>query len=246
MTIECDLEHYKPEYLSELYKRATDLAKAVANMAAFATGYGIVVMIKVMVGPNGAQTALHRQEQIPPESRTAISLNPTRQQEFPRSLSVIVTEPSIFIALDDMIRAVTSYHTCAADCRRVVDRIRRIIAPTLDGSAAWQAVTGVIPDRVTTDGHDAYPQAIRMELGSRVRHRTNCFASSRIIVASRADVDRCSASRASHQQDDTAAVTTNSGTSSALDLACANTFPPARRFHYMRRTAIALGILEAA
>jgi hypothetical protein len=45
-------------------------------------------------------------------------------------------------------------------------------------------------------------------------------------VALRADVDRCSASRASHQQDDIAAVMTNSGTSSALGLACANRFPP--------------------
>src|SRR3954452_5995923 len=27
-------------------------------------------------------------------------------------------------------------------------------------------VTGVIPDRVTTDGHDVYPRAIRLELGS--------------------------------------------------------------------------------
>jgi hypothetical protein len=45
-------------------------------------------------------------------------------------------------------------------------------------------------------------------------------------VASRVDVDRCSASKVSHQQDDIAAVMTNSGTSSALDLACANTFPP--------------------
>ena len=35
-------------------------------------------------------------------------------------------------------------------------------------------------------------------------------------------------------------VTTNSGTSSALDLACANTFPPL----LMRRTAIALGMSQ--
>src|SRR5690348_16118759 len=28
-----------------------------------------------------------------------------------------------------------------------------------------KAVTGVTPDRVTTDGHDAYPRAIRTELG---------------------------------------------------------------------------------
>jgi hypothetical protein len=36
----------------------------------------------------------------------------------------------------------------------------------------------------------------------------------------------CSASRASHQPDDIAAVTTNSGTSCALVLACASTFLP--------------------
>jgi len=35
-----------------------------------------------------------------------------------------------------------------------------------------KVVTGVIPDRATTDGHEAYPRVIRMELGGRVRHRT--------------------------------------------------------------------------
>jgi hypothetical protein len=38
-----------------------------------------------------------------------------------------------------------------------------------------KTVTGVTPDRVTTDGHDAYPRAIRTELGKRVRHRTNRY-----------------------------------------------------------------------
>jgi putative transposase len=32
-------------------------------------------------------------------------------------------------------------------------------------------VTGVTPDRVTTDGHDSYPRAIRTTLGAGVRHR---------------------------------------------------------------------------
>src|SRR5271167_3595949 len=36
-------------------------------------------------------------------------------------------------------------------------------------------VTGVVPDRVTTDGHNAYPAAIRSELGEAVRHRTNVY-----------------------------------------------------------------------
>jgi transposase-like protein len=38
-----------------------------------------------------------------------------------------------------------------------------------------QAVTGITPDRVTTDGHDSYPRAIRSELGQDVRHRTRAY-----------------------------------------------------------------------
>ena len=38
-----------------------------------------------------------------------------------------------------------------------------------------KAVTGMVPDRVTTDGHDSYPRAIRTELGKGVRHRTSRY-----------------------------------------------------------------------
>src|SRR5438270_1361485 len=39
-----------------------------------------------------------------------------------------------------------------------------------------RAVTGVTPDRVTTDGHDSYPRAIRSELGKGVRHRSSRYS----------------------------------------------------------------------
>jgi putative transposase len=40
--------------------------------------------------------------------------------------------------------------------------------------SAW-TVTGVTPDRITTDGHDAYPRAIRDIFGDRVMHRMNRY-----------------------------------------------------------------------
>jgi putative transposase len=40
--------------------------------------------------------------------------------------------------------------------------------------SAWM-VTGVVPDRITTDGHDAYPGAVRNVFGDRVLHRTNRY-----------------------------------------------------------------------
>jgi putative transposase len=38
----------------------------------------------------------------------------------------------------------------------------------------------MMPDRITTDGHDSYPRAIRTELGRAVRHRTSCYLNNRL------------------------------------------------------------------
>jgi putative transposase len=41
-------------------------------------------------------------------------------------------------------------------------------------------VTGLTPARVTTDGHDSYPRAIRTTLGRHVRHRTSRYLTNRL------------------------------------------------------------------
>jgi transposase-like protein len=43
-----------------------------------------------------------------------------------------------------------------------------------------KTVTGITPDRVTTDGHDSYPRAIRTVLGTRVRHRDSQYLNNRL------------------------------------------------------------------
>ena len=43
-----------------------------------------------------------------------------------------------------------------------------------------KAVTGAVPDRVTSDGHGSYPQAIRTALGKTVAHRTNAYLNNRL------------------------------------------------------------------
>src|ERR1700745_2343791 len=92
-----------------------------------------------------------------------------------------------------------------------------------------KAVTGVIPDRVTTDGHDAYPRAIRSELSNCVWHRTNCYLNNRLEQDHRGIKGRCrpmlgfksvpSATRYCRGYDELRNFL-------LLVLACANTFPP--------------------
>jgi putative transposase len=113
-----------------------------------------------------------------------------------------------------------------------------------------KAVTGVIPDRVTTDGHDAYPQAIRLELGSCVWHRTNCYLNNRLEQDHRGIKGRCrpmlgfksvpSARRYCRGYDELRNFLRS------RSRMCQHVPAATRRFHYMRRTAIALGMLEAA
>jgi putative transposase len=46
--------------------------------------------------------------------------------------------------------------------------------------ASAKMVTGVTPDRVTTDGHDSYPRAIRTVLGKGVSHRNSQYLNNRL------------------------------------------------------------------
>jgi transposase-like protein len=43
-----------------------------------------------------------------------------------------------------------------------------------------RSVTGIVPDKVTTDGHGSYPRAIRSTLAKRVTHRTSAYLNNRL------------------------------------------------------------------
>src|SRR5262249_3073775 len=90
-------------------------------------------------------------------------------------------------------------------------------------------VTGVMPDWVTTDGHDAYTRAIQIKLGKHVQRRTNSYlntASNRIAVVMKADVDQAPASKARYPQCDSVNGTTNYAITSAVG--CVSTLRPPR------------------
>ena len=113
-----------------------------------------------------------------------------------------------------------------------------------------KAVTGITQDRVTTDGHDSYPRAIRTELGKGVRHRTNRYLNNRL------EQDHCglkgrywpmlgfkcsrSAARFCRAYDELR--------NSLRPRTRRNQHVPAfrRRLLFLQRTAMVLGFLEAA
>jgi hypothetical protein len=73
---------------------------------------------------------------------------------------------------------------------RAIDRdgklIDTMLRATRDMRAAQRffrsarSIAGFVPDRVTTDGHNSYPRAIRSTLGRNVRHRTPVYLNNRL------------------------------------------------------------------
>ncbi len=61
---------------------------------------------------------------------------------------------------------------CGAE-KRDMEAAKRFFKQAVD-------VVGHSPERVTTDGHDSYPRAIRETVGSQVMHRTNAYLNNRL------------------------------------------------------------------
>ena len=111
-------------------------------------------------------------------------------------------------------------------------------------------VTGVTPDRVTTDGHDSYPRAIRTILGVAVRHRDNQYLNNRLEQDHRGVKGRygpmrgfkCprSAGRFCRGYDELRNFLRSSSQTNQQVSA------DHRRFHFLRRTATVLSVLQAA
>jgi putative transposase len=111
-------------------------------------------------------------------------------------------------------------------------------------------VTGITPDRVTTDGHDSYPRAIRTVLGTRVRHRDSQYLNNRLEQDHRGFKGRhgpmrgfkCprSAGKFCRAHDELRSfLRSRSRTNQQVSV-------DYRRFHFLRRTATILRVLEAA
>jgi putative transposase len=131
-----------------------------------------------------------------------------------------------------------------------------MLSPTRDMRAAQRffrsarSVAGFVPDRVTTDGHNSYPRAIRSTLGRNVRHRTNVYLNNRLEQDHRGIKGRIRCMRGFKEHD-------------AADRFCReydelrnflrsrsrhNQYVPAtrRRRHFLQHARIAIGIMQIA
>ena len=134
--------------------------------------------------------------------------------------------------------------------------IDTMLSPTRDMKAARRffrsarSVAGFVPDRVTTDGHNSYPRAIRSTLGRNVRHRTSVYLNNRLEQDHRGIKGRirCMRGFKEHEAADRFCREYDELRNFLRSRSRHNQYVPAtrRRRHFLQHARIAMGIMQIA
>jgi hypothetical protein len=151
INIECECNRFQEDEVVFLYMRAFDLCRAAVDLVGFATGYGLTVHLDTLIRPDGTPTPLQVNDIRLPALCTAYKLNtqdPKENAEFDKLYEMVLAEPPLFMAMNDLIAGITLPHHGAVNFARAIETLRHHISPP--GSTAketWQ----ILRDKLNLD-----------------------------------------------------------------------------------------------
>jgi hypothetical protein len=138
--VECTMVTYKKEdHLAHVHKIAYDLARAAINVMVFATGATQLVVFDRLIDENGTLSPFIIQHPDLKNLCTAYALEANATtQGVGDILQIIMTEPSLFLAMDDLITSTTIHHLVVVNAARSIEGLRHAMAsPGMSREQEW-------------------------------------------------------------------------------------------------------------
>jgi hypothetical protein len=135
--VECQLEDYDHTIqlrFVELYIRAMDSARAAVDLVSFASGVSQTVILENFVDHLGKKIDLAFYN---PELGTLCTAYRLDDASFGEMYNIVLSYPPMFMALRDLIEAITLPHIGPINCGRVLDALRRMVAGDGNPGPAW-------------------------------------------------------------------------------------------------------------
>ncbi len=137
INVECYLEKYGPEHFSDILNGAYDYARTLTNLIGFATGIGISLVFEYAILPDGELAPIMPSTPALGSLCTAFGLETERREDLLSITQMVVGDRNLYRLFNDLIDTQIIPHISLVNSARVIDSIRRMIAPTLDGTPAW-------------------------------------------------------------------------------------------------------------
>jgi hypothetical protein len=160
--VECEVNRFDAADMLPIWMRAFDLVRGAVDLVCFATGIGATVTLDRLINPEGVHSAILPQDKSLAALCTAFRPGGPPNQDFNTVLHIVFKEPSLFMALNDLIVAITLPHHSPVACARAIERLRHIIAPGVPPKDSWESLRNNL--RVEKDyltfitGHSAGPR----------------------------------------------------------------------------------------
>lgn len=106
-------------------------------------GEGFICVFEFAIMPDGTPSTLRLQQPDLAQYCTSYKLGdprPESQENFNKVAMLVAMDPALFATLNDLTETISVPQVAATNCGRVIDSIRRQIAPTMSGGQAWGAM----------------------------------------------------------------------------------------------------------
>lgn len=131
--IECDVNRYQENDLAPLLTRALDLARAAVDTYCFSTGVGLTVFLDLFIKPDGTESNIFNKNPHVAELCTSFDI------DFGTVWNLLIREPPLFMAMNDLIVSITLPHHAAVNCARAIEGIRNLVIPRgVDRKEGWR------------------------------------------------------------------------------------------------------------
>jgi hypothetical protein len=137
--VECAMQKYDKSDLTQFHKIAYDAARAAINVIAFSTGITLAVVFDQLVDDNGTVSAfvIHHPDLGKLCTAYTLELDKT-SAPIGDILGIIMGEPALFLALDDLITSTSLHHLLTVNSARAIEALRHAMAlPGMSRNQAW-------------------------------------------------------------------------------------------------------------
>jgi hypothetical protein len=116
--------------LSRIHNRAIAYLRAFVDLNCFATGAPLTVILDTAIDPDGISQSLRPIHPTLAELVTVTTKNPEVPGAFALDvMDTVIREPALFLALRDLVSALTYTDTAVVDCARAIEGLRLIMVP---------------------------------------------------------------------------------------------------------------------
>ena len=153
--VECVVESYDPtDDQSLLLIRAFQFTRSLTDCLAFTSGEGLTIIFDDLIEPDG--NCKHIRFANDNLSRLAVTFNhsdTTGERSLAAMFALVGAEPALFLALNDLITAVSTPGLVAINCGRAIEGLRSILMPDDETrTTGWEVFRHVLNlDRSYTD-----------------------------------------------------------------------------------------------